>query len=117
MSAVRTTESDGEPEQLRRGSVNRTTGRTWETTRPKLMAVLRLSIGITGCVIVLRPVEGRTRSARTRTAPTSETGQSIPFHEFQHKQDGAGLLPSRAYALLRHEDEIRSVEGLIRSRW
>ncbi len=47
MSAVRTGESDGEPEQLRRGSVSKAKGRIRETTRPKLMVVLRLSIGIT----------------------------------------------------------------------
>jgi hypothetical protein len=37
MSAVRTGESDGEPEQLRRGSVNKTTGRIRETMRVNLM--------------------------------------------------------------------------------
>jgi len=109
---VSTGESGGEPEQLRRGSVRKATGRVRETTRPKLMAVLRLPIGMTGCVIVLRSVEGHTRSARAGTTLTSETGQSIPFHPFQHKQDSAGLIPSRAYEPThRPTDEIRSVEG------
>jgi hypothetical protein len=58
MSAVRTGESDDEPEQLRRGSVNKVAGRIWETTRRSLMAVLRLSIGMTGCVIVLEAGRG-----------------------------------------------------------
>ncbi len=37
MSTVRTGESDDEPEQLRRGSVNKATGRIRETTRVRLM--------------------------------------------------------------------------------
>jgi hypothetical protein len=76
ISIVRMGESDDEPEQLRRGSVNKVAGRIRETARPRLMAFLRLPIGITGCVIVLRSVEEHTRSARAGTTLTSETGQT-----------------------------------------
>jgi hypothetical protein len=54
MSAVRSGELDGEPEQLMSGRVSKVTGRIRVTTRRSLMAVLRLSIGIMGCGIGLR---------------------------------------------------------------
>jgi hypothetical protein len=68
MSAVRTGESDGEPEQLTSRSANKVTGKFRQTTRPKLMAFLRLP------------------------TLTSETGQSIRFPPSHHDDRMSGWI-------------------------